>query len=219
VNSNGQIPSIIRNDEGLYQGNLIRYFQVVFFKAQNLENPYHNFRHMFHVLWQCYNACLFYRGVLTPRQVRNLLIAAIFHDYDHCGLMGNDDLNIARSIRELEKYVLPEDRESLSDIIALICATEFPYKIPSDKLDLCGLILRDADMTQALCPAWVQEVIFGLGSEWRKAPIEIFRMQEGFLRHLKFHTEWAKKLFPQAEIDAKISESQEYLNLLEMKFS
>jgi hypothetical protein len=219
MRSYGQIPGIIRNDEGLYQGNLIRYFQIVFFQAQNLENPYHNFRHMFHVLWQCYNACLFYRGVLTSRQVRNLLIAAIFHDYDHSGLLGNDDLNITRAIRELEKHALEEDRESLSDIVTLIRVTEFPYKISSDKLDLSGQIIRDADMTQALSVAWIQQVIFGLGREWKKNPIEVLRLQEGFLSHLVFHTEWAQQLFPQSEIEAKIRESREYLQLLEMKFS
>jgi len=34
------------NEENLYEGNLIYYFQVLFFMAKNLYNPYHNFRHM-----------------------------------------------------------------------------------------------------------------------------------------------------------------------------
>jgi len=45
----GDLPQIIANDEKLYEGDLIYYFQVLFLKANNLYNPYHNFRHMSHV--------------------------------------------------------------------------------------------------------------------------------------------------------------------------
>ena len=81
----GDIPDIIRNDEELYEENLVHYFQVLFFKAGNLTNPYHNLRHTLHVLWLCYKACRYYRDELTPRQMRILLIAALFHDFDHPG--------------------------------------------------------------------------------------------------------------------------------------
>ena len=43
----GSLPEIIRNDHRLYQGNLTAYFQVIFNYGQNLQHPYHNFRHMF----------------------------------------------------------------------------------------------------------------------------------------------------------------------------
>ena len=36
---------------------------------------------MLHVTWLCYQAADFYRDRLTPRQIRNLLIAALFHDF------------------------------------------------------------------------------------------------------------------------------------------
>lgn len=53
----GDLPQIIANEERLYEGDLVVYFRVLFFKADNLNHPYHNFRHMMHVLWLCHLAC------------------------------------------------------------------------------------------------------------------------------------------------------------------
>lgn len=149
----GSLPEILRNDENLYLGNLVYYFGVVWRQAQNLQKPYHNFRHMFHVLYMCYQACVFYADELSPREMRNLLIAAMFHDFDHSGMMGNDDLNIERAIRGLRKHLLSEDQPESENIAGLIRATEYPYKVPSE--NLCGLlapILRDADMSRVSAP-------------------------------------------------------------------
>jgi len=81
----GDLSKIIANDERLYEGDLTLYFRTLFFKSRNLHNPYHNFRHMLHVLWLCHQACGYYQNRLTPRRMRNLLIAALFHDFDHPG--------------------------------------------------------------------------------------------------------------------------------------
>src|SRR3989338_911352 len=97
----GDIPQIIRNDDRLYEGNLIHYLRALVKYARNLNHPYHNLRHMLHITWLCYQACIFYGGTLTPRQMRNLLIAALFHDFDHSGLLGNDDLNLEMAVRGL----------------------------------------------------------------------------------------------------------------------
>jgi hypothetical protein len=81
----GDLPEIIGNEENLYEGNLTLYFRILFYNSNNLNNPYHNFRHTLHVLWLCQKACRYYQKKLTPRQMRNLLIAALFHDFDHPG--------------------------------------------------------------------------------------------------------------------------------------
>src|SRR5437899_12891226 len=85
VEVRGILPQIVRNDQDLYEGDLSHYLKVIFNHAINLNNPYHNFRHMFHVLWLCHEACKFYADGLTKRDKRNLLIAAVFHDFDHLG--------------------------------------------------------------------------------------------------------------------------------------
>lgn len=210
----GSIATIIRNDDKLYGGNLVHYFRIIFNHAQNLQNPYHNFRHIFHVLWLCYQACFYYRGHFSPELIRDLLIAAMFHDMDHSGMAGNDDLNIERAVRGIQKHILPEDEKNLSRIISLIRITEYPYKVPTEELTLYAQILRDADMAQALNVAWIQQVVFGLAEEWRKSPKEVLEAQINFHGNLKFHTEWAKERFPQTEIDAKIAEAKELLEFL-----
>lgn len=210
----GTLPKIIRNDAQVYEGNLRYYFKVVFNHAQNLQKGYHNFRHMFHVLWLCYQACSFYRAQLSPRQMRNLLIAAMWHDFDHPGMMGHDDLNIERAIRGLEKHLLEEDRSSLPLIVALIRSTEYPYKTATETLPLCAQIMRDSDMGQSFAMAWVQQIIFGLAEEWGKKPLEILQTQPAFLKGVKFYTEWGQCMFPQSEVDAKILETEELVELL-----
>ena len=208
------LPEIIKNIDGVYKGDLKHYFQVVMTSAKNLKNPYHNFRHMFHVTWLCYDACLFYKEVMSPIQMRRLLIAAMFHDFDHPGRSGNDDLNIEISIRGLRKNVHPMDADNLDEIEKLIRTTQFPHIVPAEQLSLLGAILRDADLSQGLSPVWVQEIIFGLSSEMCVSPIDVFKMQAGFFTNLKFITEWGKIKFNQNIIDEKIKEANDYLGLL-----
>ena len=210
----GSLPEIIRNDHSLYEGDLKWYFRKIFHNAQNLWHPYHNFRHMTHVLWLCYQACSYYKEMLSPSQMRMLLIAAMFHDFDHSGLSGNDDLNIERAVRGFSKYIAPEDKSLEENISLLIRTTEFPHKGDPASTSLLARILRDADMCQVLNPVWIQQVAFGLAAEWGKTPIEILNAQEAFLTDLKFNTEWAKGMFPREVIEAKIKEVAGLLDIL-----
>jgi hypothetical protein len=205
---------MIRNDGKLYDGDLVAYFRSVFFSATNLRNPYHNFRHLLHVVWLCYSACEFYKEQLSPRRMRNLLIAAIFHDFNHTGMFGNDDVNIILALRALQKHILPEDKNHYNEIAYMIKATQFPYVIGEEGLSLEAQILRDADLSQAFSVAWIQQVIFGLSEEWNQKPIEVLRMQSGFISKLKYRTDWAKTIF-EDERESKIAESNELLAILE----
>lgn len=210
----GSIPAIVRNDAKVYQGNLVTYFQTLFNFAHNLTNPYHNFRHICHVLWLCHQACAYYRNDLSLRERRNLLIAAIFHDFDHTGTTGPDRVNIDRALIALDRHVASEDVEHRNDIERLIIATEYPYVVPSENLDLMVQILRDADLSQAFSVAWIQQVVFGLAQEWKMSPIDVLKKQKLFLRNLRYHTKWAQTLFPVELIETKISEAQELVDLL-----
>jgi hypothetical protein len=171
---------------------------------------------MTHVAWLCHEACKFYKDVLSLRDRRNLMIASIFHDYDHPGTAGNDDLNIERAIRGLRQHLLPVDVPNFEEIALLIRATEFPppNSIKSRELTLSEQIICDTDLSQALSVAWIQQVIFGLAGEWNKMPIEVLKMQGSFLGSLKFKTEWAKMFFTQAAIDEKMAEAKELLDIL-----
>lgn len=214
-NDHISVDMIIRNDLEVYEGNLTTYFPIVLQAARNWRHGYHNFRHVFHVLWLCHAACRYYATSLTLRQRRNLLVAALFHDFDHIGRSGDDDLNIELAIRGLYKHILPEDAGHVGSIVSLIQITQYPYKPGSeDELSLSAQILRDADSSQALSSAWLQQVLFGLGDEMGVGPITILGRQAQFHRDLRFRTEWAQKRFPQSVIDAKIAEARGLLALL-----
>ena len=176
VEISGDLPKIIGNEENLYEGNLIYYLQVLFFKANNLYNPYHNFRHM---------------------------------DEDP------DGINIEIAISGLRRYLASDDRALMPEIEGLIEATHFPYKLDSQKLDLLGKIIRDADLAQALSPLWIQQVVIGLAREAGVSPLAMLKVQSSFLTSLRFNTPWAKQLFPQELIDAKITEAEQLRRLLE----
>jgi hypothetical protein len=158
---------------------------------------------------------VYYGNQLTPREACNLLIAAMMHDFDHIGRAGNDDHNIALALEGLRKHVLEEDRPHLTNIEYLIGVTRYPYDIPSDQIGLCGQILRDADLSQALSVAWIQQVVFGLGVEWNTGPFNVLKMQASFFKDLKFTTTWARELFPQDVLEAKIQEAQDLVRILE----
>lgn len=213
----GSLYDAITDIDALYEGNLIKYFQIIFFNATNLQLPYHNFRHMMHVFWLCYMACAYYSDILTKREMRTLLIAALFHDFNHQGKNLSDKLNIRRAVAGVKKYILPEDRPYLGDIIELIQVTEYPYKASIKKLGILALIIRDADLSQALNPTWLQQVVFGLAAETNKKPIDILKGQSAFHKGFEFKTRWAKTLWPQKLINEKIKEAAQLLKLLEMK--
>lgn len=149
--------------------------------------------------------------------MRNLLIGILFHDFDHSGLFGNDDLNIERALRGLRKYILDDDRDDVEYIEPIIRATEYPYTISSQDLSLSQFIIRDADLSQALNVAWIQQVVLGLAKEWNQKPIDVLKSQEPFLKILKFETQWAKDLYPEEKIKEKIEEARELFEILEEK--
>lgn len=213
----GDIPDIVLNEAGVYPGNLVYYFQILDTESTNWNNPYHNGRHILHIFWLCYQACLFYRDELTRREKRKLLIAALFHDIRHRGVPGDDVLNLELAIEALRNRILEEDRRDADEIAQLmLSATQYPYVVRGTSLSLSGKILRDADASQAMDRAWYQQVVHGLAAEQKKSHLEVLRMQEPFLRNLRFLTVWAQKRFPAEEIEAKIEEAGKYIRILEM---
>jgi hypothetical protein len=174
---------------------------------------------MTHVLTTCHTASRYYRDRLTGREIRNLLIAALFHDFDHRGILVNDDLNIDRAIQGLDRCLLPEDEHHRDDIVAIIRATEYPHKVGASELTLPEMIMRDADVLQAFSPAWIQQIIFGLGDEQKETPIGMLRLQVPYLEGLKWNTEWAKERYPKSIIQDKIKEVRSILEILDPPIS
>jgi hypothetical protein len=210
----GGLVQVIIDHENLYEGNLIEYFKAFFFLSKGCNNAYHNFRHGTHVTFLCYEGARFHQRDLNTRKIRNMMVAAIFHDFDHRGVKGDDSLNIELALSALRRFSLPLDKDHLEDIELLIRGTQYPYVLEDHELPLEGLILRDADMMQAYSKAWIQQVIFGLAEEGEASPVDVLKMQEKFLVEQKFKTPWARWLLPQPVIDLKVSEANALLDIL-----
>ena len=201
---------IITNPDAKYPGDLKHYLKVVWY-SPNVNVPYHNLRHMLHVMWATYHGAEFYKDEISPRTLRNMLIAALFHDYNHPGETGNDARNIEIAIRGLKTFLLPIDQPHLGEISEYIKATQFPHlKL---ELTLAAKIVRDSDIAYTLSDAWIQTVSFGLNQEIGLSTEEMLRSQEGFLRSLKFETEWAEKEYT-PRIDLRIAEANEMCEVI-----
>lgn len=204
------IEPIILNANQRYNGDLVHYFIHVC-EAPNFHMPYHNFRHMCHVLWEAYDGAV--QMGLNKEEMRILLIAALMHDYDHTGVKGSDSVNIDRAIRALDQIALEEDRKYLIEIRAMIRATQYPYtdEVFTDN----QLLLRDADQSQTFSLVWMQS-LGGLSLELGISFKDILKMQRPFMESLQFHTLWGKnKFFPM--IPMHLARVDEVLNILNKK--
>ncbi len=206
------IVDIVKNANGRYTGDLVHYYKLVM-NAPNADAPYHNVRHMLHVLWEAYDGGV-HMG-LSKDELRVLLIAAIMHDYNHVGQKGDDSVNIERSIRALHMNALEEDRALIFDIENIIRATQYPY-VENDpqKLTLSQRILRDADQSQTFSLVWVQSIVYGLSKELDITPRKMLEFQIPFLQKLSFFTLWGENKFS-TKISARIAEVKEMIELLE----
>ena len=203
------ISNIIKNVHGRYDGDLIHYYRLVM-NAPNMYAPYHNVRHMLHVLWESYEGGL-YMG-LDKEQMRELLIAALMHDYNHLGRKASDDENISRAIQGLNDNVLKEDLRILEFIHDAIKATQFPYVIDSDRCTIVQKILRDADQAQTFSNVWIQSIRYDLSKELEITPKKMLEFQIPYLKGLKFHTVWGETKFGPM-IPVRIKEIEEMLEL------
>lgn len=213
MQKNPTIISIIINQEGLYEGDLIAYFRAIM-QAPNALHPYHGIRHMLHTMWLAYIAA---REIgLTPRAMRIVLIAALFHDYDHTGSDGPDATNIQRAIAGLRKHILPADKQLEVYIVQIIESSHYPHK--NEIISTSDAILRDVDIAQGLSPAWIELILFRLAQEKKQTMEQMLVAQEQFLLALpqKFHTSWAKKYFAE-KIANRLIEVREMMKVVDNK--
>jgi len=211
----GDMVKIFTNSEGLYDGDLCFYAKTVF-KAPNTHHGYHGLSHMLHVTWVCYKAIQYYArlGQINMRGRRNLLIAGLFHDYDHTGGIGDDSTNISRAITGMKEKLLASDVGYTEDISQIIRATQFPHTNLGTRETLEQTIIRDADMSQVLSATWIGVILTGFGSEQGKSPLEMLEQQLKFLGTVKFHSDFGKVFFGEQAIQAKVEETRGLLTIL-----
>lgn len=169
------------------------------FSSKNTANdlPYHNAFHAQCMDENCYDGAQYYN--LPYDVTKNLLMAALFHDFNHSGGKTNDKENVTRATIDLEKLFVRSNDSIPTIVIECIRCTEFPFVI--EPMTIEQRIIRDADLMQFRYPNW-QDVI----ENKLRAEIEVARgeqisaedMYEGnktFWSKVKFYTEWGQKMF------------------------
>ena len=174
-----------------------------FLKSNGSNNlPYHNLYHTLSVVKNSYNGAEFYN--LPYDSTRNLLIAALFHDFDHTGGHKDDDTNISKALLGLGNCFGHGNPDLQAPQRHILC-TRFPFI----RKPVCieQKILRDADIIQGLLPFGYEMVIQGLRQEIeiaRKCAIteqEMLKGQIAFLSNIELFTDWAESNYRQKFID------------------
>lgn len=152
--------------------------------------PYHNLNHMLTVTKHVYNA-LEHLFLLEDKRCEELLLAALFHDYNHSMGSQKDDYNVAEAKKGLRTFVESEKLDL--DIVfmeSILDATEYPYKIDFRQLDFYQKLIRDCDLCQAYEYNWLQQCIFGLSEEMGFTFKQLLTGQKSFLQSITFLTDY-----------------------------
>ena len=173
---------------------------------KGVNNYYHNNTHIIDVAKTCYDLAV--ESNIASNYIRVLVMAALFHDFNHCGNKSvTDDVNIKEAIKELriflniEKNIFQYDYAPYVEF--LIESTEFPHKNTSDlNIDSFFVplisIIRDADMSQILKNNWVEMCIYNLSKEWEQPLKEYLTNEISFINNLHFNS-----VILQADFDNK----------------
>ncbi len=126
--------------------------------------PYHNFNHLLTVVRYTYGACRFYE--LTPKEELEMLFAALFHDVNHSGGKETDDVNVINAKRVVHNFCHNYNIDiDAHEVCRIIDATQYPYVLEPEEMDLKQQIIRDADLMQVFEYNWIQQNMMGLCSE------------------------------------------------------
>ena len=194
-------------------GSIIRYI---------LENnpsqalPYHSFSHSLWVLYNCYDICK-YEKKDAPKE---LLIAALFHDFDHTGgfyWLGSDDKNVIRAIsrfNECWNYGIIKDDVDKPLVQRLIFITEYPHReitkmegeITTQADDIFQFLtnaLRDADMLQTMRDTQLHDLVAIKEEYFKYMPWKEYTEKSvEFLQSIKFKTKFGLKVGKELQDEA-----------------
>jgi hypothetical protein len=149
-------------------------------------NPYHNLYHM-----QCVveNVSILTSGSgLDEEDVRKLLIAAIFHDFNHTTNKDTESNNIEDAIQGLQECCTALGEEFHASYVNLIQSTSYPYINEAFDLSYSEQILRDADMLQCFDKNYIQQVAIGLSNEWKMDMVKSLDVQYNYVSNVEFCT-------------------------------
>jgi hypothetical protein len=148
---------------------------------------------MLTVMKHCYDA-LNYMNMLE-HEAELLLLVALFHDYNHSMGRRNDAFNICEAKLGLDDFLKNNNLDmNIVFMYKIIDATQYPYIIKSEDLNIYQAIIRDADLLQIIEPDWISHVILGLSEEMYYPLDELMIGEKKFLRRIEFHTPYGKMM-------------------------
>ena len=138
--------------------------------SESMYSPYHNLNHNISItIFSYFNAV---SEKIDKKQMKELLLASIFHDFNHTAGESNGVTNIKNAKLGVKEFVSKNKiNVDLNTINKNIDATEFPYKISDEDLDIQQKIIRDSDILQLVEPNRLQSNCFGLQKTPKKAPV------------------------------------------------
>ena len=130
-------------------------------KNKSIDAPYHNLYHCLVVADNCLEGSSYY-NLDTVNEI-SLIIAALFHDFNHSMGELKDSENIKNALESFEVWY--EENNSILNInkdivINAIKATEYPYVIDSKDLTIEQKIIRDSDLGQMFLDNRIQQTNF-----------------------------------------------------------
>jgi len=149
-------------------------------------HPYHSIDHLFTVFKSCVDVSSF-SSISDQELELELFIAALFHDYGHKGVMGNDHDNIVNAIDGLNFFYAANPEFNIDIVISLIQATEYPYVVEEKDLTIEAKILRDADMSYLFDDLSIVKLYSGLRKEFGQDLTTFINNQSSFLNNMKFY--------------------------------
>jgi hypothetical protein len=197
---------IIKNDEILSSA-----FEYILLNSTSLTMPYHHLHHNLIVFKSCYD--ILNEQYLNDTEIykKELLVASLFHDFNHSGGKLTDDKNIKNAIAGFSTWhTLSEFSDSVDYfvVVNILKATQYPY-IDIDKMQVEYLIIRDADLTPLFYDTVLQFNLMGLSTEMNATLKNTISGSIKFVNNIYFNFPFFENQWK--EIKPKILEEYEYL--------
>jgi len=174
-----------------------RAFRYVVENNKSNNAPYHNLHHMLTVMKYCEAGARYHS--LNGKIRANLLVAALFHDFNHTQGEKSDKINVELAIEGVKTWYNSNALNSgvnLNKVVEIIKATEYPYVIEAVDLTLEQSIIRDADLMISLESDWMNNMIIGLMDEMKVKDIKkMIEGQRNFHGNIKMCSPWGQKVF------------------------
>lgn len=143
-----------------YDLAIARDFIIEFNKGRNLR--YHNTEHCFTVARLCHNLASLDSCYFTDWEMKMMIAAAMFHDFDHTG-RDPDSRNIELAVSGMRHFFADSSETDKTVMEELIRVTEYPFvREPTSNMQR---VIRDADLLHVYEPNHVETSIYGLRYE------------------------------------------------------